>query len=285
MGLQRVLRSRAGATLREPRVDVEDRGVERERHGAFLIGDRFYHAMDGAPPLAHPPPRRSRSSRWLLGRWRRATARRCAARHRRRPGPAARNATTAALLPTHVAELPTFDVQTYQRLLTQLRGTPVVVNVWAAWCGPCRDEAPLLHAGEQTYGDRVQFLGVDIIDSLDGARGFIDEHGLTYPSVFDPSGDIRDSLGMIRAAGDGVLRRRRGRGRHVQGQLTPHRPRRGDRRGARLSRLWQAAAGRPRLWACGPAGAATPTTRTTRGSATRADRRCRPSRSWRHASS
>ena len=86
-------------------------------------------------------------------------------------GPPARNATTAALLPTHVAALPTFDVQTYHELLTQLRGTPVVVNVWAAWCGPCKAEAPLLHTASQTYGDRVQFLGVDILDSLDGARG------------------------------------------------------------------------------------------------------------------
>jgi thiol-disulfide isomerase/thioredoxin len=112
-------------------------------------------------------------------------------------GPAARNATTTALLPTHVADLPTFDTDTYQRLLTELRGTPVVVNVWAAWCGPCKAEAPLLQAASQTYGDRVQFLGVDIVDSLDGARGFIADHGLTYPSVFDPSGEIRDSLGMI----------------------------------------------------------------------------------------
>ncbi len=112
-------------------------------------------------------------------------------------GSPARNAAGAALLPTHVGELPTFDVQTYQRLLTQLRGTPVVVNVWAAWCGPCKAEAPLLHDASQTYGDRVQFLGVDILDSLDGARGFIADHGLTYPSVFDPPGAIRDSLNMI----------------------------------------------------------------------------------------
>lgn len=112
-------------------------------------------------------------------------------------GPPAQNAAIATLLPTHVAELPTFDVGTYERLLTQLRGTPVVVNVWAAWCGPCTAEAPLLHAASQTYGDRVQFLGVDILDSLDGGRGFIAEHGLAYPSIFDPSGAIRDSLGMI----------------------------------------------------------------------------------------
>lgn len=113
------------------------------------------------------------------------------------PGPTARNAVTAALLPTHVAELPTFDVETYHRLLTQLRGTPVIVNVWASWCGPCKAEAPLLHRASQIYGDRVQFLGVDIVDSLDGARRFIAEEGLTYPSIFDPSGAIRDSLGMI----------------------------------------------------------------------------------------
>ena len=55
MRLQRFLRPRAGATLRQLGIDVEDLGVERERHGAFLIGDRFYHAVDGAPPLAHPP--------------------------------------------------------------------------------------------------------------------------------------------------------------------------------------------------------------------------------------
>ena len=112
-------------------------------------------------------------------------------------GPPARNAATAALLPTHVAELPPFDVATYQRLLTQLKGTPVVVNVWAAWCAPCEAEASLLRSASETYGDRVQFLGVDILDSLDGARGFIAEHRLAYPSVFDPSGAIRDSLGMI----------------------------------------------------------------------------------------
>jgi cytochrome c biogenesis protein CcmG/thiol:disulfide interchange protein DsbE len=113
------------------------------------------------------------------------------------PGPAATNATTATLLPTHVASLPTFDVQQYQQLLTQLRGTPVVVNVWASWCRPCKAEAPLLHDAAARYGGRVQFLGVDIEDSLASARTFIDDYAIAYPSVFDPSGAIRDSLGMI----------------------------------------------------------------------------------------
>ncbi len=112
-------------------------------------------------------------------------------------GAPASNATTAALLPTSVAALPLFDVDTYQRLLTQLRGTPVVVNVWASWCGPCKAESPLLRSAHSTYGDRLQFLGVDILDSLGGARSFLAEQRVTYPSVFDPSGAIRDSLGMI----------------------------------------------------------------------------------------
>jgi cytochrome c biogenesis protein CcmG, thiol:disulfide interchange protein DsbE len=112
-------------------------------------------------------------------------------------GPQAHNATTAALLPVGVAELPTFTPQEYQQLLTQLHGTPVVVNVWASWCGPCQAEAPLLHGAVERYGDRVQFVGIDILDTIDGAHGFIRDHDLAYPSLFDPSGAIRDGLGVI----------------------------------------------------------------------------------------
>ena len=181
---------------RETRIDLQDRRIERELHGGFLIGHGFYHARDGAPPLAPPPARRVvRAFSTLLaagGDVGGSGAGPCPLRSGRR-----RNATTAPLLPTHVADLPTFDTDAFRRLMMQLRGTPVVVNVWAAWCGPCKAEAPLLYEASQTYGDRVQFLGVDIVDSLDGARGFIADHGLTYPSLFDPSGAIRDSLGMI----------------------------------------------------------------------------------------
>ena len=112
-------------------------------------------------------------------------------------GPPARNATTAPLLPTSVAALPRFDVDTYERLLKQLRGTPVVVNVWASWCGPCKAESPLLREASRSYGGRVQFLGVDILDTLGGARTFLAVEKITYPSVFDPPGAIRDALGMI----------------------------------------------------------------------------------------
>ncbi len=107
------------------------------------------------------------------------------------------NATTAALLPTDAYALPDFDYGTYQKLLGQLKGTPVLVNIWASWCGPCRAEAPHLAAAAKAYGGRVQFLGIDILDSRPSARGFMREFGWTYPSVYDVAGAIRDRMGFI----------------------------------------------------------------------------------------
>jgi thiol-disulfide isomerase/thioredoxin len=107
------------------------------------------------------------------------------------------NAAEAPLLPTNAAALPSFDYAKVQTLLAQLKGTPVVVNIWASWCDPCRREAPLLASAAKTYGDRVQFLGVDILDTRDSARSKIEAWGITYPSVYDSSGDVRDQLGLL----------------------------------------------------------------------------------------
>ncbi|MEX0754284.1 MAG: TlpA disulfide reductase family protein [Actinomycetota bacterium] len=112
-------------------------------------------------------------------------------------GAPARNATTAPLLPTTVDALPELDPAGYQQLLEQLEGTPVVVNFWGSWCGPCKDEAPDLRAAGERYGDRVQFLGVDILDERTSAAAFIERAGWTYPSVSNPNGDVRDSLGFL----------------------------------------------------------------------------------------
>jgi cytochrome c biogenesis protein CcmG/thiol:disulfide interchange protein DsbE len=113
-----------------------------------------------------------------------------------RPIPAT-NAATVPSLPVDAAELPSFDLASYQRLLTQLKGTPVLVNVWASWCGPCTQEAPGLARAVRTYGDRVQFIGIDILDARDSARQFMAKYGWTYPSVYDATGAIRDGLGFI----------------------------------------------------------------------------------------
>ena len=111
------------------------------------------------------------------------------------PTPAV-NATSVPSLPATVNALPTMDVAQFHTLLGELKGTPVVVNVWAAWCTPCRSEAPLLVAAAKA-NPGVQFLGVDIQDSIAGARTFLSTYGVTYPSVSDPSAAIKTDLGAF----------------------------------------------------------------------------------------
>jgi cytochrome c biogenesis protein CcmG/thiol:disulfide interchange protein DsbE len=70
--------------------------------------------------------------------------------------------------------------------LVALRGRPVVVNMWASWCDPCKDEAPILERVWTTYGPKgVVVLGVNTQDITREARGFIEEFKLTFPSVRD----------------------------------------------------------------------------------------------------
>jgi thiol-disulfide isomerase/thioredoxin len=113
------------------------------------------------------------------------------------PSLRAENAAEAPLLPTDVFALPAFDFATYEALLAQLRGTPVVVNIWSSWCGPCRKEAEELTDAARTHVTEVQFLGVDILDERAAAAEFLDEYDVPYPSVFDANGEIRDRLGFI----------------------------------------------------------------------------------------
>ena len=77
------------------------------------------------------------------------------------------------------------DADTFERLLSELEGTPVLVNFWGSWCPPCKDEMPRLVAAHDEFGDRVQFLGVDIMDNREEAKLFMEEYGMTFPSVFD----------------------------------------------------------------------------------------------------
>jgi cytochrome c biogenesis protein CcmG, thiol:disulfide interchange protein DsbE len=109
----------------------------------------------------------------------------------------AENATQAPLLPIFADELPAMDPATFGRLLEQLKGTPVIVNFWGSWCPPCKDEMPRLVAAHREFGDRVQFVGVDILESRGEARSFMREYHMTFPSVFDPPDEIKGSLGQF----------------------------------------------------------------------------------------
>ncbi|MGH2655759.1 MAG: TlpA family protein disulfide reductase [Actinomycetota bacterium] len=113
------------------------------------------------------------------------------------PPSADSEARPAILLPRDRLELPEFGFEHFQALLRELRGTPVVVNIWGSWCPPCFVEAPDLARVAREFEGRVQFLGVDILDDRRAAREFILRFDWPYPSVFDPGGEIRDRLGYI----------------------------------------------------------------------------------------
>jgi cytochrome c biogenesis protein CcmG/thiol:disulfide interchange protein DsbE len=121
----------------------------------------------------------------------------CRAGNATGPGPVAANAASASLLPSHALALPSFDFDAYERLLYQLRGTPVVVNLWASWCGPCAKEAPVLADAATRFAKDVQFLGVAIKDQRSAAAAFLSRYHLAYPSILDASGDIHDRLGFV----------------------------------------------------------------------------------------
>jgi cytochrome c biogenesis protein CcmG, thiol:disulfide interchange protein DsbE len=75
--------------------------------------------------------------------------------------------------------------------LATLRGRVVVVNFWASWCGPCREEMPALQQVSRDYADDgrpVTFVGVDVSDQRAAANAFLTRAGVTYPTVFDGKG-------------------------------------------------------------------------------------------------
>jgi cytochrome c biogenesis protein CcmG, thiol:disulfide interchange protein DsbE len=80
--------------------------------------------------------------------------------------------------------------------LRELRGYPVVVNFWASWCIPCKEEAPELAAGARRYRGRVVFLGIDIQDFTGDARKFMDDVGASYVSVRDGTSKTYSAYGL-----------------------------------------------------------------------------------------
>ncbi len=78
----------------------------------------------------------------------------------------------------------------YRAQLAELEGYPVVVNMWASWCGPCREEFPYFQQEAAARGTEVAFMGVDTDDNTDAANTFLRDNPLPYPSFSDPDKEL-----------------------------------------------------------------------------------------------
>ncbi|HEX3463657.1 MAG TPA: TlpA disulfide reductase family protein [Candidatus Elarobacter sp.] len=70
--------------------------------------------------------------------------------------------------------------------LDELHGKPTYVFLFAGWCGPCREAMPFVRSAYAKYGDRVRFVGVDVLEDADAARGAIASAALPFPVAIYP---------------------------------------------------------------------------------------------------
>lgn len=85
--------------------------------------------------------------------------------------------------------------------LSDFRGTPVVLNFWASWCGPCRSEMPAFNKVSQEYSeDELVFLMVDLVDgqreTVETGRAYIEENGFTFRVLYDTTQDAAYTYGI-----------------------------------------------------------------------------------------
>ena len=99
-------------------------------------------------------------------------------------------------LPVHAPFRPEYG-STFEFAAQELE-KPMVVNFWATWCLPCREEAPVLQAAWRRYGEQVTIVGIQTQERNEaGGRQFIDEFGLTFPNVIDENSQVSIDWGLF----------------------------------------------------------------------------------------
>lgn len=116
-----------------------------------------------------------------------------------------------------------FD-ETQSIRLSDYAGSPVILNFWASWCVPCREEMPALEQAYQEHSrDGLVLLGVNqtYIDDLSAAQAFVQELNVTFPSVRDDTGNISEGRYRVLGLPTTVFITPEGSIAHIQiGQLT-----------------------------------------------------------------
>ena len=105
--------------------------------------------------------------------------------------------------------------------LASLKGTPVVLNLWASWCGPCRDEAPIFEKAWDKYkGKGALVLGLDLQDLSENALAFVKKYDITYPSLRDGTDASKRDLEATGVPETFIIDRKGRIALHITGQVT-----------------------------------------------------------------